>query len=185
MEGHNAVARRDAAELLGRVRQALNGLRGGGSFRWFASGSAGGELERLGFVVHNRDIGRWRGVPTVETLFARLTGRVDARTTRADADYTEIPTMVEQARAQLGTPIAPFTAVRRDAPPGVQEDPNVLPWDVLVRMGKVIDPRLAPSASRLERARRRLGLSRSLDWEELDRLSGRLVTGLPATSQNQ
>jgi SAM-dependent methyltransferase len=106
LELEGALADRDYARVVERVRQGLNGLMGNPGFRFFRSGTFAQLAEALGFAIEEHTTSDWNGLPYVEVFRARVASPHDghAISVSADRDYLVLPGDLAALRADRAAP---------------------------------------------------------------------------------
>ena len=188
MEIHRAIEARDTAALRERLRQVLNGCLGRPGFRFFLAGSAGPELERLGFEIAERERKPWRGIDTLERLWARA-ARPAERAEREDPDYSSLDPGLRELRGWMGELVERArtggldAGARDEVERRVGESGNRLaPYLLYVLMAAEALPSFEASPSPVERARRRgpsWARPADPDWGRLEELDRAFLASTP------
>jgi SAM-dependent methyltransferase len=159
MEAHGAEQAGNEPELTDRLRQALNGLLGRPSFRFFASETAAGELAARGMEPVDVAPARWSDLVSVESVAARA-GEPPRKLGAGDDDYSVLPDWLARVREPLRQLVAarPRRGWSRDQRARVEALAGVgSQAAALVPLVLMADERLRslrPTASLSERLRR-------------------------------
>jgi hypothetical protein len=178
MEVTRAITTENMPMLYDRLRQAVNGLVGKASLRFFAAGSARRQLAESGYDVCYGETERWGSLVTVERTLFRSTG--DAPWSRhPSGDYVEVDDQFAAIR-ERAKQILPYLLQgrlpRQERAQLLDEaaiDNPYAPLLVLLVMADVAFGRFSGRASFAARAFRRAAgsaLSHRLDWERLREL---------------
>ncbi len=191
LELERAIAARDGRATRARLHQALSGLAGYTSVRFFAFTSALAIIDSLGFDVVKESTTRWHSLPATHTVWCRRReGEPDRSTSAETGDYEQDPPdlselrdrtwQVIQARAS-GQPTAELHAANATWAAGARN--RLAPLMLLVEMADHALPSLAAPRGRaplVVRRGRELIHGSDPDWALMDTLFGRFRAAVDA-----
>ncbi len=174
MELQRAIADRNRLVVAHRLAQAIRGLVGREGFRFYLSGTSREPIERAGHTIEAVEVERWKGLVTVERVWARRTEERSGDPTRP-GDYPSIPAELDAVRAPARRYLEQWqSGAGIESAPEPSTNP-LAPLLLLLPMAEALNLRFEDPFSAL---RLRLVASKPADWDRIDELNGLMLARL-------